>query len=351
MSDEQLPRSAIYGKKIFFLCATFTLNTNVILRLLEQEFEVYKLDQYRQLKSLLQLNPDSIVYINIDSQNTPNVWFNFISYFEHNPEFKDVKFGVFSQKFKLGDKERFSKALKLEAGLYAIDNNFGAIMGEIMQKLDTLKAKGMRKFVRMNCMGLKNCDAYYVSGNMMYKMTLIDISSIGMGVRISAKHAHFFSPNTVLQGFNLVLASKQMRVNVKISGVKPERDGVLIVMIFMPDTEDIFRSYIRTFICEELQKKLFDEAIQLPPDRTDYTQEVEIESDVVAVEEPQSVAQQEENSSQIETENTNSNGEQDEKEKKSEQSDSQKVEDTSETLEEIEEIDEIKEIEEAEDAE
>ena len=55
MAEIKSENSEIFGRKIFFVCATFTLNTNIILRLMEQEYEIYKIDEPRQLKNLLEL--------------------------------------------------------------------------------------------------------------------------------------------------------------------------------------------------------------------------------------------------------------------------------------------------------
>ena len=71
MAEIKSENSEIFGRKIFFVCATFTLNTNIILRLMEQEYEIYKIDEPRQLKNLLELNPQSIVYFNVDTHFAP----------------------------------------------------------------------------------------------------------------------------------------------------------------------------------------------------------------------------------------------------------------------------------------
>lgn len=108
----------IFGRKIFFVCSTFTLNTNIILRLMEQEYEVYKIDEPRQLRNLLKKIPDSIVYINADSHHQPQVWYNIISSFENDPEYDSCDFGVFSAKLKGSVRIRFEQGLKLKAGFF-----------------------------------------------------------------------------------------------------------------------------------------------------------------------------------------------------------------------------------------
>ena len=274
MTEVEKENAHIFGRKIFFVCSTFTLNTNIILRLMQQEYEVYKIDEPRLLKNLLKLDPNAIVCINADSHFVPAVWYNFISSFEHDPEFESCDFAVFSAKLKGSAKLRFEQGLKLKAGFFSLDKNFGEIMSGVIEKLENLKAKGLRKFVRLNCTGDKSAEAYFINGNMMYKMNFVDISSIGVGLIIPSKYASAVRVNSVIQGLTLVLGNKQLKVNAKIHTIKAIQNGILAVLIFTPDTPDSFRNFVRTYICEELQKRLNNKMIHLSQDTTDYTVEV-----------------------------------------------------------------------------
>ncbi len=269
----------IFGRKIFFVCSTFTLNTNIILRLMEQEYEVYKIDEPRQLRNLLKNTPGSIVYINADSHHQPQVWYNIISTFENDPEYDSCAFGVFSAKLKGSLKLRFEQGLKLKAGFFSLDKNFGEIMNNVIRKLDSLKAKGLRKFVRLKCAGEKSAEAYFINGNMMYKMNFVDISSIGVGLVIPSKYSSFVRINSVIQGLTLVLGNKQLKVNAKFHTMKSIPNGILAALIFTPDTPGAFRNYVRTYICEELQKRLNNELMHLSLDTTDYTLETDFLKD------------------------------------------------------------------------
>ncbi|WP_303920407.1 hypothetical protein [Treponema berlinense] len=278
MAEIKNENTEIFGRKIFFVCATFTLNTNIILRLMEQEYEIYKIDEPRYLRPLLKLNPEAIVYINIDSHYSPQVWYNFISSFEHNPEFSKCDFGIFTARG--AGKIQYERVLKLSAGFFTLEKNFGEIMSSLLQKLETLNAKGMRKFVRLRCADNKSAEAYFISGNMMYKMNFIDISSIGVGILIPQKYSGFAKINSVIQGLTLVLGNKQLKVNAKFHTIKATQNGVIAALIFTPDTPGSFRNYVRTYICEELQKKMSSTLMQLQLDNTDYTIEVPVAIDI-----------------------------------------------------------------------
>ena len=263
-------KPGIYGRKIFFLYPGFALNTNIILRLREQEFELYKLEEYRKLKCLLEKYPDSIVLINLDSQNSINVWFNFIKYFEQSPKFSHVSFGVLTDKIREADEERYTKALKLEAGFYSLSKTFGEIMDCLMIKLEELKAKGCRQFLSMNCAEDKGSECYFVSGNMMYKMKLLDISSIGLGMKVPGKYVQVMKPDSVIRGLTLVLGTKQLKVNARIHATRPEEDGVYALLIFTPETPDNFRNFVRNYIYEEIQQRLGAECLSLEWDKNEY---------------------------------------------------------------------------------
>ena len=261
----------IYGKKIFFLNATFTLNTNIILRLIVQEYEVYKIDDFRQVKSLLKLNPDAIVFVNIDSGNPVKTWFNFIQYFENDKQFENASWGVFSANMKKPDRELFTKFLKLKAGFFPDNKDFSTIMKELTEKLGELHAKGRRQFVRLNCKDNPDLITFYVSGNIMYKMKLLDISSIGCGIKIPLKDAPLLNSIKSFSGLNFMLRDKQVKLNARIHATKQEADGFLVVLIFTSDTLASTRNTIRAFICDESHRALMNKILFMSWDKTDYS--------------------------------------------------------------------------------
>ncbi len=334
MAEIENENRQIFGRKIFFVCSTFTLNTNIILRLMEQEYEVYKIDEPRQLRNLLKTVPDSIVYINADSHHQPAVWYNIISSFTNDPEYNNCDFGVFSAKLKGSAKIRFEQGLKLKAGFFSLDKNFGEIMNSVIEKLDTLNAKGLRKFVRLKCAGEKSAEAYFINGNMMYKMNFVDISSIGIGLIIPAKYSSFVRINSVIQGLTLVLGNKQLKVNAKIHTIKSIPNGILAALIFTPDTPGAFRNYVRTYICEELQKRLNNDLMHITLDTTDYTLEQDFLKDkkdekAAAPEHPDKSGQTKDNASDSKEEDATAQKEQ--KTESKEKTETKEAKDTSAT--------------------
>ena len=80
-------------------------------------------------------------------------------------------------------------------------------------------------------------------------------------------------------------------------------------MIFTPDTEDSFRSYVRTFICEEMQKIIINKALSLNWDKTDYTTQVEVEEEKASDDTSHPVSDESEATAEAAKELENASGE------------------------------------------
>ena len=73
----------LYGKKIYFVSPPYSIRNHVIPLLRNMEYEVYTIDNYRDLKNILRKNPYSVCLINLDSHLTTYGWYVFVD------EFKD----------------------------------------------------------------------------------------------------------------------------------------------------------------------------------------------------------------------------------------------------------------------
>ena len=71
----------IFGRKIFFLNPSFVMEHFVLEHLKKNEYEVYLLNDIRKVKAVLCANPNSMLFINIDSEMSYSRWFNFVTSF------------------------------------------------------------------------------------------------------------------------------------------------------------------------------------------------------------------------------------------------------------------------------
>ena len=72
----------IFGRKVFFLNPTLSIQNVFVRKLQDLEYEVYTIEHYYDAKPVLSEYEDSICFINIDDRLTYKQWLNFIKSFE-----------------------------------------------------------------------------------------------------------------------------------------------------------------------------------------------------------------------------------------------------------------------------
>ena len=103
----------IFGRKVFFLNPTLSIQNVFVRKLQDLEYEVYTIEHYYDAKPVLSEYEDSICFINIDDQLTYKQWFNFIKSFEKDSSLETVFLGVISEKIRPHEKEEFLLKTKL----------------------------------------------------------------------------------------------------------------------------------------------------------------------------------------------------------------------------------------------
>ena len=153
---------SIYGRKVFFINPSMNFESSVIDRLRLMEYEVYSIDDYRKAKPLLRKNSDSICFCIIESQLSLKGWHNFIKSFETENIFKPLDMGVIMPTLPEEKKANFIAGLQLDAGVLMQNQDQETLFHEIVKSMDAMNAKGMRKYVRANCLNEPQADLLWL---------------------------------------------------------------------------------------------------------------------------------------------------------------------------------------------
>lgn len=240
-------------------------------RLRTMEYEVYIINDYKNVKNILKKNPNSILYINIDSVFTPPSWINFIRTIEETPDFQGIDIGIISDKVEADAIRNYKSLTKLEAGFFKLTPSPDANLQAIVKQLDKCNAKGRRQYVRANCLDDSSAEVFWITNNIMYKLKIIDISAVGIAVRLPLKQAGALKPGQFLNNINLMIKAKPMPINATVFAIKPGEKFNIGVFMIEKDTNKNTLSTIRTFVAEKLQYKIEDQIFGLPQDKEDYT--------------------------------------------------------------------------------
>ena len=261
---------SIYGRKVFFIAPSVAFEQQVLERLRLMEYEVYAIDDYRKTKSLLRKNADSICFCIAESQLSTRGWHNFIKSFEEENVFDPLDMGVIMHKLNDEKQANFEAGLQLDAGILDMNQDSEVLFHEIVRAMDAKNAKGMRKYVRANCFNEPQADLLWLKDNRMFKLKIIDISSVGIAAKLSPGQANAIGVEQIIEGVTLNLKNTQVGVDIKISAIKSAGDFLLVVIMFTATTTPDSINKIRAYIAENLQETLRSSIRNSDLDRFDY---------------------------------------------------------------------------------
>ena len=167
-------------------------------------------------------------------------------------------------------KANFLATLQLDAGVLMQDQDPEVLFHEIVKAMDSQNAKGMRKYVRANCLNEPRADLLWLKDNRMFKLKIIDISSVGIAAKLSPGQANAVFINQIIEGVTLNLKNIQVGVDINISAIKAAGDFLLVIIMFTATTTPEAINKIRSYIAENLQDTLRSSIRNSDLDRVDY---------------------------------------------------------------------------------
>ncbi len=246
----------LFGKKIFFLNPNYTFKTQVISELRMLEYEVYIIDNYRDAKNILRKNPNSICFVNIDSQLSTYGWYIFFSEFEKEDLLKGTVIGIISDRLTPIEKTFFLDKINPKAGVMEASADSKKIVENIEDILKINNAKGRRQYVRANCLSDKNSMLIFNDGNLINQLKLVDISHMSAATLAPAIRNTNLEKNTLIRGATLKLGSKQYIINFIVYDIHTRGDKELLITLFTPETVSGLKEPIMDYVFETLQTHL-----------------------------------------------------------------------------------------------
>ncbi len=270
MAEAEAGKVDLFGRKIFFLNPAYSVRNEVITELQNEEYEVYIIESYRDAKNLLRLNENAILFINVDAQLSMNSWYNFIRTFEKEDVLSSIYIGIISERIRPADRELFLTTAQIPAGIIMLDTDMKFITESILDVLKKANAKGRRQYVRANLSHDKEASLFWNHGTKMHQLKLLDISSVGMSVKVPPALSQIVGKNFILRDVTLRLGSKQIVIEAVVFAVKEIPDGIIWVLLLLPNTSTKTRSIIRQYVSETTQKIMMTVINNARPDDTAY---------------------------------------------------------------------------------
>ncbi len=270
-----------YGKKVFFVSQNKRLQQMLRKRLLTMEYEVYFLEDYRIVKNLISESPDSILFILPEKQLKLAGWKNFIKSINSDMYFSSTAIGLLLKGFTENQIIEFTGGLKLEAGIITVNDDeedSDEMFHEIVKTLDKLDAKGMRQYVRASCLGDEKSQVYWLEGDRMHKLNIMDISSVGLALLLPAKNYAQMAGIKEIPGAKITIKEKQESIPLDIYTIKQAGQNYVIVAMFQKTVTTKTLELIRDYVSDMLLADQYRKILNRPIDKIDYNTFV-VESD------------------------------------------------------------------------
>ena len=270
MSDENSAKKKDLnlGRKIFFLDPPYNFVKNNLATLRMLEYEVYIVADYKNMKTILSLSPDSILYIYVDTILSRRAWLNFIISIQHTPELAATKIGIFTKGLTDSQQDDFLKNAKIECGLILLQGADDAITGAFIEQLNENNAKGVRKYVRAECSHIKAAQLFIEIDGKMTTLQCMDISSVGCAVQVPKGFPGHLEKNMLIRDASLQL-HHGIHVDLLCFATSQGTEFDTAVFLFVQASANA-KNAIREYIHILLQKALNESIEKANPDNMNY---------------------------------------------------------------------------------
>ena len=200
---------------------------------------------------MLAAYPDSLCFINIDTELSYSEWFNYMKSFSYTKALEGIYLGVITEAAGWEDKDKYLMNIRLPGGFNQIAktekflNNFMAI-------LDLNGAKGRRKYLRFDTREEKDVNGYMTFQGKLFSINIKDISSAGFAITYKQDIIQLFQKNTLIRNLCISAGRKSMVCSCIVFNTQINQDGsAMSVLMLTNENPESTRTYIRNYIFEK----------------------------------------------------------------------------------------------------
>ena len=272
MSEEQFDFD-IYGRKIFFLNPSPSIEADLIAPLRRDEYEVYIIENFRDAKNVLRQNPRSILFADIDSQLSVPEWFNFIQSFKREDSLHQILVFTLSSKLKPTEAAVFRKFSSVDDCVLDLTLGAQTIAQQVNEMLSRHNAKGRRKFLRVDLSFDKNSSMFWNYSGQIHEMHFCFLSSVGMAVKVPPSLVNLkVEKGFELKGLTLKLGTHQTEASAQVFALRRTFVETVWILLLAEDTTESVKDQIRDYVFQVLEERVQLSVNGFKQDETDYTQ-------------------------------------------------------------------------------
>ena len=239
------------GKKIFILYPHSVIQDELLDILIMAGFESYILYDHKRALKLLEMFPDSIMFINIDDGMNEKEWESYIMGIMENPKTKECRLGILSYNTDQQLMQKYLMEIAVPCGYIQLKLGVRESTKIMLGALEANEARGRRRSIRADCGDDLNATLNYRGDSGFYHGKIMDISSAGVTARMDRFDT--VPLNTVLRGVQLKLRGGLFYSDMIFMGKRKDSKNIYI-MLFDPKIQQENKMVIIRYIKMNLQK-------------------------------------------------------------------------------------------------
>ncbi|MDR2663409.1 MAG: PilZ domain-containing protein [Treponema sp.] len=246
--------TGLLGKKIFFIHPSAFVQNNIMIELIQQEYEVYAVRDEAKLQKLLQTYPDSIVFASIDEVLPSDKWEAWIRSVMEDEATKTVSIGILSNTDNEGARRFYLNTVKVNCGFTSVKMDKKRVTAVLADLLKTAGAKGRRRHLRADTRGETGItinvphDGGFINGEIR------DISVVGLSCVFDQDPG--LEKNSFFPDIQIKLQSALLKTEGIVFGFRMDGSDKVYVFVFTPKTDPAVHVKIRSYIQKNLQSRM-----------------------------------------------------------------------------------------------
>ncbi len=241
------------GKKVFFLYPHSVIEEKLVQVIIRNEYEVYLVYDHKKTLKLLRKYPNSILFVNIDTELSGEDWESYIRSIIEHEDTKGVQIGILTYNEDKELARKYFMDIGVPCGFVRLKLGFEESARIILKTLIVTEARGQRKHVRAKCTGQANVSFNVRYGKEIHNGSIIDISIVGMACAFDSPVQ--FEQGTALDDIQLKLKGKITKVSGTVAGSRRQTKHIYVIL-FNTNLSDDARGKIHYFIHQSLQDEI-----------------------------------------------------------------------------------------------
>ncbi len=251
MSSVANENPQIMGRKVFFLYPHSVIQNDMINILINNEYEVYSINDHNKMIKLSEKFPESILFINIDEKLDHDEWEKYIRNLI-NSDKHITRIGILTYNKDQELAQKYLMEMMLPCGFILLSLSLEQSAKTILKTLMVNEAKGRRKFLRASGFDSSNTKLNFKYQELIYNGNITDISIAGMAIELNEDV--IIPLHTYIENIQLQLKGIICRVNGIVAAHRNNINGSCVIIF--KGLDDLSVKKIHNFIYGNLQQKM-----------------------------------------------------------------------------------------------